>query len=559
MHSRHAMNALFLGTALFHAGALHAQIDDAQKAMASIVGLDISSADIVEWCSSRAPASAAPLRSAWQAWRSANAVEDVTRGVNPELLRRTRNGMASVIAATREKLSRAGEPVTVCPGLRSMWSSAEFDARRTYAAAYTPAPATAETPRATTAAARNTSPPSGATSREAPQPREAFDATNYAATARPTGTVYTVAQMTALRKEWVGTPYNFRQGRQAARAAGTLYISGTVVQRGERFYLQSTDGAFASSISVAAGIPISAFLGQEITLQGTLDDLPSSLIFLRAPRVVRDPSALRPSTLPSAPGMQRTRVPVEQITTTPGNGAHSRDLVGMHYHWSSGTGVNGYEFREEIRLLFRDGTAYLRTDVPPSDLDVAASRRLEPQNWARWRRAGNDFEFQKRDDYGQPEGDWFKKSGRLAAAWNPNQRLTGTYSSAAFYGSIALGGTYSTNSYSFTPDGRWERVGFSRSSSGSMAAQEPVGYSGSASSVSDGSGTKSSAGAGNAGVYTRSSSQRDDGAKNRGTYRFDGMTLELKADDGTVRRVISMPMDAALKSIFLFGKSYSRK
>lgn len=52
---------------------------------------------------------------------------------------------------------------------------------------------------------------------------------------------------------------------------------------------------------------------------------------------------------------------------------------------------------------------------------------------------------------------------------------------------------------------------------------------------------------------------RHDGAKNRGTYRLDGMTLELKADDGTVTRVISMPMDAALKSIYLFGKSYTRK
>jgi hypothetical protein len=86
-----------------------------------------------------------------------------------------------------------------------------------------------------------------------------------------------------------------------------------------------------------------------------------------------------------------------------------------------------------------------------------------------------------------------------------------------------------------------------------------VGFNASAASVSDGSGTRSSAGGGNASVRTSTSSTRNDGASNRGTYRFDGMTLELKADDGTVTRVISMPMDATGKSIYLFGKSYTRK
>jgi hypothetical protein len=553
------------GAVMVCAAPLAAQRDEAQKAKALIIGLDISSADLVEWCSSRVPATAGPLRAAWQAWRTANAVDDITRSTNAAMVERTRSGMAPVLAKTRERMAAAGDPAAACAQVRGLWASSEFDVRRTYAIAYDGQPDSAVPAEAATVApprsAAVTPLPDGAPagSNDAPRPRGAFDAKNYAAVGRPTGTVYSVAQMTALRKEWVGTPYNFDRANRAMRAAGTLYIRGTVTTRSERFYLESVDGAFTSTMTVAPGIGLGAFLGQDITLEGTLEDLPNSLIFLRNTKVVRDPSALRASSLPAEPGMRRTTVPVAQIAASPGNGASPRDLLGMHYHWSTGTGVSGYEFREEIRLLFRDGTAYLRTDLAPPDLNVSASRRLEPQRWARWRRAGSEYEFQAQDDHGAPSGAWFKKSGRIVSNWPANQKLSGTFASSAFHGSIALGGVYSSTSVSFTPDGRWERVGFARGSSGSMAAQQPVGFNASASSVSDGSGTKSSAGGGNSAVYTRSESSRDDGAKNRGTYTLDGMTLELRADDGTVTRVICLPMDAERKSIFLFGRSFSRK
>ena len=231
----------------------------------------------------------------------------------------------------------------------------------------------------------------------------------------------------------------------------------------------------------------------------------------------------------------------------------------MLYTAYGAQGASGYEFREEMRLLLNDGWAYLGRTVAPLNLDFAASRRLEPQHLARWRASGRDFELQENDAQGRPEGMWKRKSGRLLPTWPANHRITGSYSAASFYGAVALGGTYSKTSFAFRPDGRWERIGFSRSSSASIAVQAPVGFSGGGASVSDGSGTKSSAGGGNAGVYASSCSSRDDGAKNRGTYRLDGMTIELKADDGPVARILCLPIDNTYDSINSYGQSYSKK
>lgn len=155
-----------MGVALFYVGALHAQSDDAHRAMASIVGLDVMSADIVRWCSSRAPASGVPLRAAWQAWRSANAVDEITRRLDADMLRRTREGMDSVIASTRHQLSRLGHSSSVCPQVVSMWSSDAFDVRRAYPAAYAPSPAMADSTVGRAAPATKAPPSAAGTSYE---------------------------------------------------------------------------------------------------------------------------------------------------------------------------------------------------------------------------------------------------------------------------------------------------------------------------------------------------------------------------------------------------------
>jgi hypothetical protein len=568
--------------------SLRGQSDARVKAQMAIVGLDINSAGIVSYCESGAPAAAPGLRTAWQAWRVRNRVNDITNSIEGATLQKTRDAMSSTVAAARQKLASAGPPATVCPQLVGMWSSAEFDVQRSYAAAYetradvasrsvaTPTVATAPVtpptvtppsvtpPSVTTPVSRETpaatapEAAAGATG-TAPRPRATFNETNYSPNTRPSGTVYTVAQLTPLISSWWGTPRSIVQARARAHDVGTLYIRGTVATRNGRRFVETSDGVFKSRMSVATGIDISAFDGQEITIEGTLDEVPSSLVFLRHSRVVRDPSGLRPSPLSQSEGLYRIKVTREQITAAAGRGLQSRDIHGMFYTAYGTTGVNGYEFREEMRLLMRDGWAYLRDDMAPADLDVAVSRRIEPQYWAHWRKVSGGLEVQRIGDDGQPDGGWVRLTGRLLPVWPADQRLNGSYTAASFYGSIALGGTYTKTTFAFTPDGRWERIGLSQSGSGSMAAQAPVGYTGSAASTSDGSGTKSSAGGGNASVSASSSSRRDDGARHRGTYRLDGMTIEMRTDDGTVTRSLCVPVDPKFEALYLFGRSFSRR
>jgi hypothetical protein len=540
-----------------------AQITAQQQAFMAIVGLDINSEEIVRYCESGASSATPSLRSAWQAWRARNRIDDVTGRLDDTILRRTRDAMASTVAATRQKLASAGQPAAVCGQLGSMWSGPDFDPRRSYPAAYDASGNVVAVPVASAAVASTqrsaATTPTAAASTSASPSRRAFNPANYASVARPSGTVYSVAQLTPLVAGWFGTPRSYDRARAHVREAGTLYIRGMVITRRDSRFLETSDGTFASRFLVSPGIDVSAFDGQEITVEGTIDEVPSTILFLRNARVVRDASGLRASPLPAEDGMRRLEVTVDRITAVAGRGLRAQDIRGMFYTAYGATGVSGYEFREEMRLLLRDGWAYLRTDIAPADLDVEVSRRVEPQQWARWRAVSGGYEIQRLNDHGAPDGEWFRKTGRLLSVWPTNHRLNGSFTAAAFYGSIALGGTYSKTTYVFRPDGRWERVGYSQSSSGSMAAQSPVDFTASASSVSDGSGTKSSSGGGNLDVYTSGSSRRDDGAKNRGTYRLDGMTIEMRADDGTVTRTLCLPVDAKFESLYLFGRSFSRK
>ena len=528
---------------------------DRDRALMAVVGLDITSADMVTWCESSAPSEAVAMRAAWQRWRGRAAIDDVAGRMSAELMDKTRRGMVSVSASARQRLTGMGQPAAVCRQLSTMWNDASFDTRTQYPLAYTEAQTAPTTGAAPAGVA--TAPVTGG---PVPRAGRRFNPEYYYATTRPVGEVYSVAQLSALFQSWYGTPRSYERAQARMRSSGIVFVRGTVVPHGERHYVEVNDGTFTSRLWVSPTIGLEAFEGQDVTVALTLKELPgASLVFPERTRLVRDPSALRPSTLPEEPGRRRLKVDVARITAAAGRGARPAQVRGMHYRGYGTTGANGYEFREELRLLFTDGWAYRREDVAPSDLDVEASRRLEPQYWERWRQVGGDYEFQEMDDFGRPDGDWQRKEGRVLGTWTPNQRLAGGYTAAAFYGSVALGGTYSKSTYMLGTDGRWEYLGFSRSSAAAMAAQAPVEFSASASSSTSGSGTQSTAGGGNPGVFAGSSSQTNDGAKNRGTYRLDGMTLELRSDAGEVERYLCVPLDARGDAFYLLGRSFSRK
>ena len=75
-----------------------------------------------------------------------------------------------------------------------------------------------------------------------------------------------------------------------------MYVRGTVTKYKEYYHVESVGDAFTSRMIIAPTIDISTFLGQQITLELELTEVPYYMVFPEKTRVVRDPSVLRAST-----------------------------------------------------------------------------------------------------------------------------------------------------------------------------------------------------------------------------------------------------------------------
>lgn len=270
-----------------------------------------------------------------------------------------------------------------------------------------------------------------------------------------------------------------------------------------------------------------------------------------------------PAAYPSAEDLARQarQERLAQLRAAPGQGIQAADIVAvLHHGYSMTQSGGGMEWIDETRLLLKDGWVYQPDEVPPSDLNVQASRRLEADRWQRWRAKGKGYEMQEPEaagkNAGKTAGEWREMPGSAVPAWAKGRRLDQVVSKANFYGSLFLGGSYFKNSYIFKPDGRFETVGYSQSSSGLMAANQ--GFTAQASSYSSGKGSRSSGGGGNGSVVAQSQRSQDDGAEHRGSYHFEGYTLELRYDSGQVVRKLSYPWSEKLDNIVIGGVSFSR-
>ncbi|MCZ8072899.1 MAG: hypothetical protein O9341_02095 [Paucibacter sp.] len=300
---------------------------------------------------------------------------------------------------------------------------------------------------------------------------------------------------------------------------------------------------------------------QRPTLQAQLQSGQSCAGF---PQLLQSPSAdlrkLHPAAYPSAKEVaeQARQERLAQLRTAPGQGIQPSDIVTVLQHGYNMTLAGGsMAWVTETRVLLKDGWVYQLDELPPSDLNVQASRRLEADRWQRWRAKGKEFEMQEAPSAGKAAGEWQDLPGFAVPGWAKGRKLDLVVSKSSFHGSLFLGGSYFKTSFIFKPDGRFETLGYSQSGSGMMAATTQ-GFSAQASSYSSGKGSSSIASGGNAAVVAQSERSRDDGAEHCGSYHFEGYTLELRYDNGRVARVISYPWNEKLKNLFIDGDTYSQ-
>lgn len=242
-----------------------------------------------------------------------------------------------------------------------------------------------------------------------------------------------------------------------------------------------------------------------------------------------------------------------QPIAAPGKGLDSDDIESLMYEGRGVYTYSGYQYKETVRLLLDDGTVYLGLEIPPNDLDVAASRAREPEKWSEWRKRFGTHQI--KDENGQWQDRDIDEIEPI-----DNDRLDISLIHRTAYTSVGLGGSVFTKTYRFNSDGTFERSRSSLHGTGTM--QSTGGFSGSAASSEDYDGRSSSAGgtsetAGSR-VGTASQSKQKGNSEFSGRYRIDGYAIELKTDAGTVEHLLTFYSFDNKDKIFINGATFDR-
>jgi hypothetical protein len=348
----------------------------------------------------------------------------------------------------------------------------------------------------------------------------------------------------------------------ARRKLGLVYVKGRVardMRRPENFHLVQEQGDRVGGQLIHLKFNAESWVGREVVLRGVVTSLSRLSMDLADAALVNDPSGLTPSPLAQTP-LERKTVALPRVSAAPGKGLGDKDLAAVVIHGEANNNY-GTRWEEDVRFLLRDGSVYRRTEMPPDQLDVAASRQLEPQRWGRWRSTGKGYEMQSQDDDGRPAGDWKPERHEAVRPWPKDTRLDGGFSQRSFTGSMVTGGTSATRAIRFTKDGRFERSFTALSSTGSLQAITGTVVAGS--SHGDGKGSSSTGGGtvgtglGTVGVSSGTRT-KDDGASRRGRYQLSGFAITLEYDDGHKERLLSFPVDGDNRSVYIGSGSYDR-
>ncbi|MDZ7632636.1 MAG: hypothetical protein U5K74_15135 [Gemmatimonadaceae bacterium] len=501
------------------------------------------------WCDARAPETRAATDTALLAWKAAHQLDDVEARADSVLGAR-RAAIDASVSARRETVWRALDkdsrsPDTDCRQMLA-YLNRSANPQRINRAEYVLV--SSERARA---AASGSSPATTAASTQAPAAVETLPATGTAPSGAGRGTVFTVAQLSVL------TTRDPRTAGARLKRMGTLTVQGTLEASGDKpddtVWLKTLRDGWRSTDQVKCYDMSFRRLydagRRDITIRGTVRER-EYWIVLENCQLVTNTAGLAPSTLSDSGGLKRAAVAVDRIRTAPNGGLTMAQIEGMYQ--STELRYNPmtmlFDPDESTYLLLTDGWLYDNLRLSPHDLDVATSRRLEPQHWHRWRRAGTGVEMQEYDEYGRPDGEW-KQLKATARPTIGSRRLNGTFRdvSSASAGIPGGGGAFSmsTTSYSFRPDGTFSWTNFTQMYGSSNVGTGPGG----------GSIVVGGASVGPGGTSVSSVGGGDDG----GTYTTDGYTLELRTRSGKVIRFSIFSWDSGKYRDFLVinGTTYS--
>jgi len=328
---------------------------------------------------------------------------------------------------------------------------------------------------------------------------------------------------------------------QDTKLAGTIVKDGEIVSRSDAGMLYSV-----KSVRTSAGpVVITAFAGIQrpggraqfaVILSSPSSDVygqytkPAMNVIMSLTNASKENDETAKSDTGNIPPHKRP-VPAPanknaEYTTRPGSGLKPSQIEGIFSASTYQMGVGGYIYPAYKPVLaLKDGTWLEDVDVPPGDMDVAASKRLEPQHWFKWKRQGGEYMTQ--DHKGRWENaKWkFRLTGGA-----PGQKLSGYYSHIGGGGNTAFGGgtvIAAVHGFTFYPNGK-----FTSGSTASLSSADPT---------SDTS------------VVAGSTHNSD------GTYHIDGYTIEFRYNDGRIDRRSFIYMDDKKDAFYLNGSTYLKE
>ena len=248
---------------------------------------------------------------------------------------------------------------------------------------------------------------------------------------------------------------------------------------------------------------------------------------------------------PAQEAVDRAEAARFKWVTAPGQGVQDKDIETLLFHGEAEYFGTDITFVEAQYLLLKDGWAYDNLQVPPADLDVAASRRHEPEHWRRWRKQGDNYQYEK-------DGQWQAYDATPVRPGKAGEILAGTYTYSTSSGTLYTGSHVSFTYLTFGKDGSFSRSGYSSSASTNYIDSSTFANSdGVVSGVYEGfqdSGT----------VTVGSTGTGGKGEERPGHYKIDGYTIELTGPDGKTERKLFF-FWADDKNISVGGTTYSRE
>ncbi len=210
----------------------------------------------------------------------------------------------------------------------------------------------------------------------------------------------------------------------------------------------------------------------------------------------------------------------DMVRTAPGKGA---DLDDIELVWvTSGIDVLWGGIDVDTHLLFEDGTAYKDCTIPPDELDVVASKRLEPHKWTRWRKHWGTYQMKN-----EKKDLWYDLKGGPGVKAPKGTGLNGKF--------LTAGGSQYRGAWKrriiFHDDGRFELSSFSIQGNANMGGGDTAPLV-TAVHSSDKHGSSGATSVIGTHVGGGTSGKRKDGSKNTGTYKVNNYTIVMEHDNG---------------------------